>query len=289
MIQITGFCFSLVPLRLWRKALVRPAFGPGARAVFVGRIMQLSPGSEEADMLRCPFCGGPCGSGVRACPHCNVELASVRCPRCFSLHFTGSRFCGRCGTGLELEPLLGRTDAPCPGCGALLAFTSGAAPPDGSEGYPLHECVSCGGLFLSQGTLEDIVRRESSVAHLPTRAPRTSGPGPHARGPVRYLKCPMCHDLMNRVNFGKRSGVIVEVCKPHGVWFEKGELTRAIEFVADGGLVETRKRDEEVAREKEREARVAVARGATDALKEDVDRGRGYGGTLLDILRELLD
>jgi len=241
-------------------------------------------------MLRCPFCGGPCGFDVRACPHCSVELASVRCPRCFSLQFTGSRFCARCGTALELEPLLDPTDAPCPRCGALLAFTSGAAPPDDAshEGYPLHECVSCGGLFLSQGTLEDIVRRESSVSHAPTHAPRTSGVGPHAQGPVRYLKCPMCHDLMNRVNFGKRSGVIVEVCKPHGVWFEKGELTRAIEFVADGGLVETKRRSEELVQEKERAAHLAVARGANDVLRDDVDHRGSYGGTLLDILRELL-
>jgi Zn-finger nucleic acid-binding protein len=249
----------------------------------------MSSRSGEADMLRCPFCGAPCGSEVRACPHCSVELASVRCPRCFSLHFTGSRFCARCGTELELEPLLDATDAPCPACEAPLAFTSGAAPPDAShEGHPLHECVSCGGLFLSQGTLEDIVRRESSVSHAPTHVPRTSSPNPHATEPVRYLKCPMCHDLMNRVNFGKRSGIIVEVCKPHGVWFEKGQLTRAIEFVADGGLVETNRRGAELAREKQREAHVAAAIGANDVLKEDVHRLASYGGTLLGILRELL-
>jgi Zn-finger nucleic acid-binding protein len=93
---------------------------------------------------------------------------------------------------------------------------------------------------------------------------------------------------MNRVNFGKRSGVIVEVCKPHGVWFEKGELTRAIEFVAGGGLVETKRRDEELAREKQREAHVAASKTASHALMEDMDRGGSHGGTLLEILRELL-
>ncbi len=245
--------------------------------------------SSEADMLRCPSCGGPCGSGVRACPHCNVELASVRCPRCFSLHFAGSRFCARCGGALELEPLLDPTEAPCPRCSMPLSFTSGAAPPDGShEGYPLHECLACGGLFLSQGTLEAIVRRESSLAHAWVHAPRASSPESRAHGPVRYVKCPMCHDLMNRVNFGKRSGVIVEVCKPHGVWFDKGELTRAIEFVADGGLVATKSREEELAREDQRRAYVASQVGTSDALKDEVDRGGSHGGTLLDVLRDLL-
>jgi Zn-finger nucleic acid-binding protein len=170
-----------------------------------------------------------------------------------------------------------------------LSFTVGAAPPDAShEGYPLHECVSCGGLFLSQGTLEDIIRRESSAPHAWTQTPRPSGSVPHATGPVRYLKCPMCHDFMNRVNFGKRSGVIVEVCKPHGVWFDKGELTRAIEFVADGGLVETRRREEELTREKRREDHVASHSRETDVFRDDVDRGGSHGASLLDVLRDLL-
>ena len=41
---------------------------------------------------------------------------------------------------------------------------------------------------------------------------------------------------MNRVNFGRRSGVVVDVCKPHGTWFDAGELTQAIEWVSSGGL-----------------------------------------------------
>jgi Zn-finger nucleic acid-binding protein len=98
----------------------------------------------------------------------------------------------------------------------------------------------------------------------------------------------MCADLMNRVNFGKRSGVIVEVCKPHGVWFDKGELTRAIEFVAAGGLVETKRREEELAHEEQRRAYVASHEAAREAMKDEVDRGGGHGGTLLDILRDLL-
>jgi Zn-finger nucleic acid-binding protein len=93
---------------------------------------------------------------------------------------------------------------------------------------------------------------------------------------------------MNRVNFGKRSGVIVEVCKPHGVWFDKGELTRAIEFVADGGLVETKRREEELAREKQREAHVASHPRETDVLRDDLDRGESHGASLLDVLRDLL-
>jgi Zn-finger nucleic acid-binding protein len=42
------------------------------------------------------------------------------------------------------------------------------------------------------------------------------------------------------VNFGKVSGVIVDVCRDHGTWFDGGELTRVVAFAAGGGLARTR-------------------------------------------------
>lgn len=61
---------------------------------------------------------------------------------------------------------------------------------------------------------------------------------------VRYLPCPQCHSQMNRTNFGKVSGVIVDVCRAHGTWFDGGELTRAVAFAASGGLAKARQREE---------------------------------------------
>ncbi|HEX4341027.1 MAG TPA: zf-TFIIB domain-containing protein [Polyangiaceae bacterium] len=41
--------------------------------------------------------------------------------------------------------------------------------------------------------------------------------------PVRYLKCPACGEAMQRKNFRESSGIIVDVCPYHGVWFDRGE------------------------------------------------------------------
>jgi Zn-finger nucleic acid-binding protein len=41
---------------------------------------------------------------------------------------------------------------------------------------------------------------------------------------------------MARMNFGRRSGVVVDVCGPHGTWFDGGELDAVLQFVRDGGL-----------------------------------------------------
>ena len=41
-------------------------------------------------------------------------------------------------------------------------------------------------------------------------------------------------------------GVIIDLCKQHGVWFDRNELSRIVEFIRAGGL--------EVSRAKERAA-----------------------------------
>ncbi len=35
-----------------------------------------------------------------------------------------------------------------------------------------------------------------------------------------YRPCPVCTRLMNRVNFGRRSGVLIDRCRAHGSWFD---------------------------------------------------------------------
>jgi Zn-finger nucleic acid-binding protein len=47
---------------------------------------------------------------------------------------------------------------------------------------------------------------------------------------------------MNRQNFGGASGVIIDLCAKHGIWFDAGELPRVLEFVESGGLARERQR-----------------------------------------------
>ncbi|MHB1847362.1 MAG: hypothetical protein ACYCWW_21265, partial [Deltaproteobacteria bacterium] len=51
-----------------------------------------------------------------------------------------------------------------------------------------------------------------------------------------------CGVFINRNNFGERSGVIIEICKGHGLWFDRDQLGRAVRFVLAGGLEETKRR-----------------------------------------------
>lgn len=218
----------------------------------------------------CPYCSNRCPALARVCPHCDVRLENVRCGRCYSLQAPGAFNCQRCGQALELEPLLDPTDAPCPRCRSPLEAPSG----DDLAGGRLHECPRCGGVFVPKDVLAELLTR-AEVSGPFADPPRRQIP---ALDEVRYVSCPLCHASMNRMNFGRVSGVIVDVCKPHGTWFDGGELTRVIAFAASGGLVKTRAREAEDKKmqTKEREklhAELALLHGRREA-EDRIDEWR---------------
>ena len=57
---------------------------------------------------------------------------------------------------------------------------------------------------------------------------------------------------MNRINFARCSGVIVDICKGHGTWFDRDELSRIVEFIRGGGLEASRAREKEEIHEERR-------------------------------------
>ncbi|MBX3185676.1 MAG: zf-TFIIB domain-containing protein [Labilithrix sp.] len=249
----------------------RPSSAAPTRAA--GPYREAAPALDRHDAAPCPYCGNACPPLVRICPHCDVRLDAVRCQRCFTLQAPGEFACGRCKQALELEPLLDATDAPCPRCRHPL--DAGAAL---AQGARVHECPRCGGIFLPRETLAEILCNAEVAGALPAGPPRR----PRDLGEVRYLSCPLCHSSMNRVNFGKVSGVIVDVCKGHGTWFDAGELTSVVAFAAAGGLDKTREREraeERVSRERSQEVRVELA--VMEAKERASER--------LDAWRELLD
>ncbi|MCX5795126.1 MAG: zf-TFIIB domain-containing protein [Elusimicrobia bacterium] len=193
----------------------------------------------EASVLRCPSCGGPTEPKAEACPYCKVTLNPVRCPWCFVWSYSECG-CPHCGaTGLPPGP-----DAPplsCPTCrqGALTSRVLGAA--------RLSGCSRCGGVWVDPSSFQRICAdRQTQAAYLGegsvTPAPKPSDPTDSS---LRYRPCAQCGDLMNRINFAGRSGVILDVCKPHGIWFDPDELRRIVEFIRGGGLDLARQREKD--------------------------------------------
>jgi Zn-finger nucleic acid-binding protein len=113
-------------------------------------------------------------------------------------------------------------------------------------GTLLDQCHACGGVWVDQEAFERISAESETqqstlraLGRLPT-PPSGTVPG---LTKVVYLRCPDCDKMMNRRNFAKRSGIIIDVCSAHGIWFDHEELPRIIQYVRRGGLEESRRRD----------------------------------------------
>ena len=117
------------------------------------------------------------------------------------------------------------------------------------------ECARCGGLWVEVAAFEKICanrEQQSAVLGVASPAPVSKPLRPGADEKINYAPCPQCGQLMNRINFAHCSGVIVDVCKGHGTWFDRDELREIIEFIRRGGLELSRhkeKREIEIQRE----------------------------------------
>jgi Zn-finger nucleic acid-binding protein len=209
----------------------------------------------NAQTLHCQSCGAAVASDAPVCAHCGARLATISCPSCFGMMFRDMKFCPHCGTPAVVWES-GETNMVCPACASSLL--KGAVGPN-----QVYECDKCFGIWLDAGTFERICRAaEQQAVAVPGGQLGTATIS--TLETVRYRRCPACQDLMNRVNFAQCSGVIVDVCRAHGTWFDRDELQRIVEFVRGGGLDRVREKQKaELAAEARRLA--AIQReGATE-------------------------
>ena len=156
--------------------------------------------------------------------------------------FVGSRHCQHCGATVKSPRDREAPPLKCPRrCGDMRAVRFGGA--------DMWECVTCSGLWIDRETVERLIAERLKPAPLlGTGIPRLK-PEPLKLQKVTYAACPQCEKLMNRLNFARTSGIIVDVCGSHGTWFDADELRRVVEFVAAGGLEAARARELAEARE----------------------------------------
>jgi Zn-finger nucleic acid-binding protein/ribosomal protein L40E len=192
----------------------------------------------DARVRRCGACGAQVDADARSCAYCGSSIVrdqaklSLICPECYARNEKTSRFCTACGVAFNPEPIQveGR-ERNCPDCTLLMPVRQVA-------GIALNECTECNGLWVPGESFDVLVTRAAESfrsrgqEHAPP-APRVTGANP-AQQKVRYRKCPDCDAFMQRRNYHRSSGIIIDVCRDHGTWLDADELEGIAGFIASG-------------------------------------------------------
>ena len=206
------------------------------------------PEGRDSAVVRCSSCAAPRRDQQTNCEFCGADFTlreqdlETICPRCFARLSDNAKFCDHCGHSLAAEPIpLKNSPLICPACGGdhRLSFRTMGK-------QPALECRVCGGFWLPGDSLEHLVEKAKQMAEaghaLHRRGPmprvEAAGNGSEAvggRGKHAYLPCPSCNGLMVRQNFGHRSGVVIDLCKHHGVWLEGSKLQQLLDWIKAGG------------------------------------------------------
>jgi Zn-finger nucleic acid-binding protein len=229
------------------------------------------------------MCGAAVSTDAPQCLFCRAQLATVACPSCFGMMFVGSRHCPRCGakwSRAKEEQVEGAAKRACPRCRIELeSVRIGES--------VLRECPRCAGLWVDVASFEQICAdREQQSAVLGVASPVPSETNEQR---VQYVPCPECGQLMNRANFARCSGVVVDLCKGHGTWFDRDELQRIVEFIRDGGLQTARTREKEQLKDewqRLRQEQLAVSRGESP-MSSPMELNREHSSIIL-AAREML-
>lgn len=209
------------------------------------------------------------------CPYCGSQLATLACPKCFGMVGIHASHCPRCGAAIERAESA-RSALVCPGCQAALAATA-------VGGVSLDQCHACGGVWVGQKNFEQIAAdragRGEVLGALPGEGPRVAV---HLEA-VRYRPCPQCGKFMNRTNYGRISGVVLDVCKDHGLWFDRDELRQVLQFIEGGGLEKSHVRQVQEEEERRRMPAADLPPGAWTQEPGGFD-----GGSFLSAFESLL-
>ncbi len=212
-------------------------------------------------MANCSNCGAPLPKNTSFCTYCKTKNdVDLRGLGDYVVDKPDSkRFCPRCEIPLQTLKV------------------------NSKEKLYIEQCKKCFGFFFDLGELEYLVSESvTNVFEIDHKRLGNIVGNCNSDYGVKYIKCPVCDKYMNRVNFGARSGVIIDKCKDHGIWLDGGELKQIMEWTKAGGkLFDNEKKNEakKIADFKEKQMRrdIAIEQAKTDQ-RGGYNFNSGHGG-----------
>jgi Zn-finger nucleic acid-binding protein len=235
------------------------------------------------EAFNCPNCGAAIPPDSPSCSYCGSSVATRLCPACYGAVSIGMRHCPHCGAEVINSNPQEAVKLRCPRCETNLHVY-----PMGKNS--LNGCTQCGGLWVSKSVFQAIcTRQEEQEAVLGFEPEHQQTPVAQEQKTQRtYIPCPECGKLMNRKNFSG-SGIVLDWCRDHGSWFDRGELQRIVQFIRDGGLKKARER--ELLELKDQEERLRMQEFTMAARERWIDSSTSVGldhGFAGDLLSDFL-
>ena len=165
--------------------------------------------------MNCVTCGGPLPVDSDVCKFCGVlNDSDLRRLYDASVESEGAsnKICPRCNINLETIKVLI------------------------NKNFSIERCKNCLGIFFDPLELEDLITaviEEDKKSGSQRLGLMTEGA--IDKWPIKYLRCPVCKNLMLRKSYGNLTGVIIDWCKSHGVWLDGGELGSLLKWMRSGG------------------------------------------------------
>ncbi|MEZ5426567.1 MAG: zf-TFIIB domain-containing protein [Pyrinomonadaceae bacterium] len=224
----------------------------------------------KIEALNCPNCGASVADNSNFCDFCDSRLKTMACARCFGTIFEGSNFCPLCGEkAFQAQTVEAKDLGDCPRCKIKLKLLQ-------IDDIGIGECEKCEGVWVEEAVFEEICADHERQAAVLKKFDEVFS---HKKSPtVQYVPCPECGNLMNRSNFARVSGVIIDSCRRHGLWFDAEELPRIIEFIRKGGLDHARQKEKlQLEAEKDRLRQEKFKMAVEQHRHSNLDRPRGVG------------
>jgi Zn-finger nucleic acid-binding protein len=159
--------------------------------------------------------------------------------------FEGAAFCPHCGAARSRSASVTGETVRCPACRGEMRWVR-------IGNTDLLECGDCDGTWVEADTFARLCADRERQAAVSQQRPQRDASARRADA-VRYRPCPRCGKLMNRMNFGRLSGTIVDVCRGHGTFLDRGELHQVVDFIWGGGLDRARQAErDDIAEERRR-------------------------------------
>lgn len=126
---------------------------------------------------------------------------------------------------------------PCPRCTLPLV-------PRHIHELVIDECGQCRGMFLDAVAKRLLAEENADRAAALFAALAADPPTPTTRTELACM-CPVCGVAMHRKLSRTGAGVVIDICKAHGTFFDGGELDRVLTFARREDAEQAKRADEE--------------------------------------------